>query len=258
MSGAPSKWTVYLAAFAVLVVVYLVYVVKWMNARADKNRKSGRETFKQHDNGDEEDDYGTKKDKEYETRMYTMKIFDAVLKRPATNAEIEKYGSLSGETAILRAVLRDYNLMNVGDSDDFEANREKHNDRKDQLKVPSNKAADKHEEKDDNDEDRRDDKRDDGGEKTRQKGIASMEEAAINGVRPGNADAQNDIFGQFDEMREEEELVLPSERDKNKKDAPSSSSFLSNRVCLDKTDLLRRLKAISSETNQLYHMVSMY
>jgi len=30
------------------------------------------------------------------------------------------------------------------------------------------------------------------------------------------------------------------------------------RICLDKTDVLRRLKKMSTEINQFYHMVSMY
>lgn len=53
---------------------------------------------------------------EYEKRIYVMKLFETLMKRSATDAEIDHYSSKSSENAILNAVIRDHGLASSSSS----------------------------------------------------------------------------------------------------------------------------------------------
>lgn len=53
---------------------------------------------------------------EYEKRIYVMKLFETLMKRSATDAEIDHYSSKSSENAILNAVIRDHGLASPSSS----------------------------------------------------------------------------------------------------------------------------------------------
>lgn len=129
--GMESSWpvvvTVIGAALLALVVYILVERVRMRSrpetfAHVHQGEKNGAEIEDGREVGgvDAASDLAQKRrtdaasaEKAYELRIYTMKLFEALLRRAATDAEVDRYAALGTEKKVLAAVLRDYDLAPV-------------------------------------------------------------------------------------------------------------------------------------------------
>lgn len=101
--GSWSKAVMYFAVFATLAAAAMVYYVY---------SSYSKEKFE--DAGDQFEASGEGKDQDEETlyrnRVLVMKLFDSLLLRKATHAEIEKYSGIGAESDIVRSIMTDYHI----------------------------------------------------------------------------------------------------------------------------------------------------
>jgi hypothetical protein len=182
------------------------------------------------------------KENEYAKRIYVMKLFETLLKRSATDHEIDKYASLRSENQILIGVLVDFQL---GPSDSTDSSSPSATSVARDQPSPATGGNENKTEIREEDED----------------GTASNESddeynvTTSNNVLPHDASAPAvnsvGIYGSSDNITGYGGKILAS------KPTPPHRPG-GDRVCIDKEVLLKRLKNASTEIDQLFHFVSMY
>lgn len=228
---------------------------------SDSKKSSSSKTPSSSPGADSAKKAAAREKKEYEMRIYVMKLFETLMKRPATDKEIDRYSSMPSENDVLEAVINDYKLgpaaspsvptvikkrgedESSGSSSwnhqtvEKEAEEEKH------VEVPSPTEA-----------------------KKKPRSRMRKEEGPLS--------EYSEVYSHFDvEDREEdrktmldrkrrvgEEAVVGAYEDDGGGKCYSGPMPLgsSSRICLDRGDLLRRLESLAREASHLYHVVSMY
>lgn len=177
----------------------------------------------------------------YGTRMYVVKLFDVLLKRPATPGELDKYVAYKNESVILSQIMNDYGLLPSVSAPPSSASSpppapaapavDATTDRTITASPPKERRSHGHsDEPSDSDSDS-----DDGDRKRGERKSGDV------GNRPHEANAPPPASSPF---RRIINTVSPL--------------FGTERVCLSKRDMLIKLSDLSSQVNQLHHWVSMH
>lgn len=187
--------------------------------KAPSNSKHREKPDDKEEDGRTQDE---KDKKDYAHRIYVMKLYETLMKRAATDAEIDKYATHPSEPDILAAVIADnaellperqrMNASNVSQNASGAA---------DQAAATNRPAPDA------------------------QDVPSKSKQPPSNLPKPAPSNSADDL--EFEAYEGKCIDALPA-----RPPAPPS------RVCLDKADTLRRLRTISSEARQMYHLVSMY
>lgn len=190
----------------------------------------------------------------YESRMRVMKLFEVLLQRSATDQEVERYGVLEKDTAILDALIRDYALLPGyaafrESSSTASTSREEEGTADPALLPPSSSASSPslpppterqapssppppfppaH--------------GTGGTEPTDDYAVAPSASARAGG-------AAHYTLGPEDQLTTTTSMFEPM---------TIGSDSSGSSITLDKADVLRRLSSISRDINQFYHLVSAY
>lgn len=237
-----SCWPAVLAVIVIAILIYGGYLL-FSSPRF-------MESFKQ---GEDEEDVGggvtgpsstdntptqiqQQPDKEtlYKRRLHVMKLFETLLGRAATNDEIEKYSAKGGEGAILAAISADYNLMNDGDTNTDKTVPDKHAPPPPPPPHAGHVRVNHEHDQDYQEEDEEEEEEEDNEEKKNDARAPLNSNTAAKGMRSDGALGFGAKFMGGDQVD------------------------MRGRVCVDKEDVLNRLKAASTELKQLYHLISMY
>jgi hypothetical protein len=194
----------------------------------------------------------------YEMRIYVMKLFETLLKRSASDEEIDKYYVFETENEVLIAVMRDYKLGSESTVPATTKRTPTSANKTDVVNEGSNK--------------KKLSSVSPPSRLTTKTNITAPVKAPLRAVNEDDEEAEaeaevdadvvedrNDSGEQFTAVKGFGNGVLHGKCfGKPIKKYEDRSGIPQNSVCLDKTDLLQRLKNVSLEVNQLYHMVSMY
>lgn len=112
------KLVIFFVIIAVLTfLVYLIFVKTNSTEHFEEGGDEGQEETslnsgeskggKRHTS---ERDRRVREKREYEMRLYVMKLFETLMKRAATDKEIDTYSGMSTENDVLEAVINDYKL----------------------------------------------------------------------------------------------------------------------------------------------------
>jgi len=217
---------------AVFLIVLTVVVLAVVYARQSTVSKKDRETF-----------VSAPEESDYETRMQVMRLFETLLKRSATDAEVDRYGAMGSEITILNAILRDNDLLvqqDVATAERQETKTKQEQDQEQELEKEKELEQTEQEKEKEKEQEREQ-------EREQEQAYASSSEPLVTDV-PGNLPPPLRPMS-----RRLGQSMTFSSGPKGDGDVD-----LSARVCLDKMDTLRRLKAATMELQQLYHLVSMY
>ena len=255
------------------IVAVLSYLAFLVFAKTNGNL----ETFEEQEEQDREEDVGkspnasksssrpgadsarraAREKKEYEMRIYVMKLFETLMKRPATDKEIDRYSVLPSENDVLEAVINDYKLGPAAATPPPVAPSDQ--------KRGEGKITEKKEEAEEEEEERVEATQPTDAKKS------GREERTSEYSEPYHSPYQHEENSRKERratkpvkiprtIEDEEAIVDAYEDDGGGKcySGPMPLGRSSSRVCLDRGDLLRRLESLAREASHLYHVVSMY
>jgi hypothetical protein len=161
---------------------------------------------------------------EYDARVYVMRMFDTVLKRKPSDADIAKYSKLRDESAILGAIVSDYKTDKA-------------------AAAPANAAEGYRSDDDDDDDDDSD---------------------SEDGPSPSDPSGHEYFYDVSSDAPKSQDVIAPaaaSSAPSSPAAAPAATGAQAKggggRVCLDKSDVLGRLAAITREVSQFSDLVRM-
>lgn len=131
---ASSKTNVILAIFVLVGVLYISLLLNktYFSKSVEK--------FESADDDDADVDSSDKGiDKAYASRLYVIKLFDAIINRKPTDDEVEKYSSFSTDKAIMNAIMGDYDVLTTG-QDETQDNFEQDDDQDPEPEDPEPEA----------------------------------------------------------------------------------------------------------------------
>lgn len=264
-----QRWKVYAAAFAAILAAYAAYAV-WRYARGHEKfaqPHSGKDEACDGDEEDEENDAG------YRARMCVMDAFEKHLHRKATVAEVRKYSALGPSCSKITAVILtdlkpppDDQPEETDDEDDCHTHKKQDNKNKNKKIAGSDSDSDS---ESDDDEPKK---------KSHKKNTAPASSAyppAQGGDRcTDTEDAEEPDYG-YTLLPAKDIIVHKSHSTTAASPIPAPYSTgievgscniksttrdiidspSQHRVCLDKADVLARLRAISHEVEQFSQLV---
>lgn len=160
---------------------------------------------------------------EYDARVYVMRMFDTVLKRKPSDADIAKYSKLRDESAILGAIVSDYKTDKA-------------------AAAPAN-AAEGYRSDDDDDDD----------------------SDSEDGPSPSDPSGHEYFYEVSSDAPKSQDVIAPAAAASSAPSSPAAAPAATGaqakgsggRVCLDKSDVLGRLAAITREVSQFSDLVRM-
>jgi hypothetical protein len=208
--------------------------------------------------------------KAYQNRLFTLRIFDAILNRNPSDEELKTYETYGTEKAILAAVIEKHHLLEGDDRTKQGMDKEKKSDAASDNE--SKASVDKKNKKEvEHPSDLSKDRTSDG---VRNNGRNTVKKSSSNAALSRTYSPSTSSDDNESDTDNESGNVVPVEENgvggynnppfavsdlRQTKSLVGEEDDVRNRlVCIHKADALRRLKTIASEASQFYHLLSMY